>query len=127
MEVNGVRALLLVGSGGALGAILRYATYQLLHDATFPWATLTVNLIGSLLLSFLLFYVFMRHDYTDVLSLFLMMGVLGSFTTFSSFSMETVLLYVDKGALAAGLNVAANVVLCIAGAAAGRALALRLL
>lgn len=77
-------------------------------------------------MAFLLFYVILDY-HSDVVSFFVIMGVLGAFTTFSSFSMETLLLYTDKGLAAATLNVTLNVGLCIAGAALGRFLALKIL
>ena len=123
----GLREVTLVGLGGALGAILRFVMYGLLQETSFPWATLAVNVIGSFALGFLFFYVIMDSAHSDVLSLFVMMGILGGFTTFSSFSMNTVILYIDKGALMATLNVVLNVFLCIGGAAIGRYIALRLI
>ncbi len=125
MELS-LKAIALVASGGAIGASLRYLTYVALQGTDFPWATLLVNLTGSFALAFLLFYVILDY-HSDVVSFFVIMGVLGAFTTFSSFSMETLLLYMDKGLAAATLNVTLNVGLCIAGAALGRFLALKII
>jgi len=82
---------LLVALGGALGAVLRYSTGLALPrpDATaFPWATLGVNLAGSLAIG-LLAPVLARHDAARLL---LITGVLGGFTTFSAFSLDALTL-----------------------------------
>lgn len=80
-----------VGLGGALGACARYfiAMYVLTND-TFPYATLSVNLIGSFILGTIYASALIKNKQ---LLLFLTSGFLGAFTTFSSFSLETVQLF----------------------------------
>ncbi|MBX3560274.1 MAG: fluoride efflux transporter CrcB [Sphingomonas sp.] len=83
--------LLLVMIGGALGAGARYEVgrWTLRHLATpYPWGTLTVNLVGGLLMGLLAGFFFGRNPADQTLWLFLGVGVLGGFTTFSAFSFD---------------------------------------
>lgn len=94
--------LLLVMIGGAIGAGCRYQLSRLaLHQvgAGFPWGTLIVNLLGGLLIG-LLAGLFARSGGNEPLRLLLAVGVLGGFTTFSAFSLETYEM-IAQGALAA--------------------------
>lgn len=111
-----MEAYLLIGLGGALGAILRYSTYLSFRGMGFPWATLVVNVIGSFLLALILFMP-MGHGWVS--SPMITVGVLGAFTTFSSFSLDTVLLYEERGPRPAMLNITLNLTLCIAAAVLG--------
>lgn len=99
-----------VALGGALGSMLRYATGLALGAAsrTFPWATLTVNVAGSLLAGLLFgFWLARQPDAAGVRAL-LLVGLLGGFTTFSAFSLETVGLMQDGQPGLAAANVVAN-------------------
>ncbi len=125
MVSNGVRALILVGTGGALGSMMRFAVHDLMPYGVFPWSTLTVNFLGSFLLVYLLFNVVREHHSFEALSLFLFMGLLGGFTTFSAFSFETMELMIDGRWLLAIINVILNISLCLFGAFAGMSLARR--
>jgi CrcB protein len=103
--------LLAIAAGGALGAVLRYLLsgwVQQLGGARFPWGTLAVNAIGSFALG-LLMAGLLEHTVTGPVSRsFWTIGVLGAFTTFSTFSYETLEL-VTLGDWSAGIaNVAAN-------------------
>lgn len=83
--------ILAVGIGGAIGALLRFCVSEIIvYDAGFPLATLVANLVGCLLLSFLLSGRLLQHR--PHVKLALTTGLLGSFTTFSTFSYETVML-----------------------------------
>lgn len=113
--------MLLVALGGAIGAALRFLTgvgvLRLMGPADFPLAIITVNVIGSFLMG--AFVVLAAHRGLTHFSPFVMTGVLGGFTTFSAFSLETVTL-MERGAYAsAGLYVALSVGLSIAGLMAG--------
>ncbi|WP_327048804.1 fluoride efflux transporter CrcB [Microbispora sp. NBC_01189] len=117
--------LLLVFLGGAIGAPARYLTDRLvqrLHDSVFPWGTLTVNLVGSLVLGLLL-------GARDGLGLpdpavaLLGTGVCGALTTFSTFGFETVRLLEEGSAAAAALNALGSLLLGVLAAAAGLGLA----
>jgi len=109
--------LSLVALGGAVGAALRYlsgvAVLRLTGPQEFPLAILTVNVIGSFLMG--VFVVVAAHRGLTHLSPLVMTGLLGGFTTFSAFSLETVTL-MERGQIsAAGLYVALSVGLSIAG------------
>ena len=83
--------LMLIAVGGAAGAVLRYGVGGLVHrllGPTFPWGTLVVNLSGSFLIG-LLWAVTERVPVRPELSAFLFLGVLGAFTTFSTYSLES--------------------------------------
>ncbi len=115
--------LLQVALGGALGASARYLTgvaATRLMGRDFPWGTLTVTVVGSFLMGCLI--VLLAKKGGNALLPFLAIGVLGGFTTFSSFSLDAVTLY-ERGqaALAAGY-VLASVLLSILGLFAGLAL-----
>ncbi|MEJ0084294.1 MAG: CrcB family protein [Pseudomonadota bacterium] len=85
---------LLVGLGGALGSIARYGAYRLWPVAPGGWpvATLTVNVLGSFAIGLLYIYITARGGSPDNARLFWMTGVLGGFTTYSAFALESALL-----------------------------------
>lgn len=104
-----------VALGGAIGASLRHGAnvgIGRLLGAGFPWHTLAINVVGSGLMGFLM--VLLAHRGQSQMASFLMTGILGGFTTFSAFSMDTILL-TERGqtALAAGY-VLASVLLSLA-------------
>jgi len=105
--------VLLVGCGGALGAVARYGVGGLVHRnpalAGFPFGTLAVNLLGCLLIGLGAGLADARQAIGPEARLFLFVGVLGGFTTFSSFGYETVALLRDHEFLRAGLNAGLNV------------------
>ncbi|MGW5645555.1 fluoride efflux transporter CrcB [Saccharopolyspora sp. NPDC003752] len=108
----------LVALGGALGACLRFHTdrwVQARHDTGFPWGTVTVNAMGSLVLGFLAGVALFGMP-IPVLQTFLGVGFCGALTTFSTFSYETVRLLLDGARLFAVLNV---VVTTLAGIGSG--------
>jgi len=113
-----VSQLVYIAAGGATGALMRYwmsnGVYALLGRG-FPYGTLTVNVVGSLLMGF--FYVFMieRMDVSVEWRAALMIGLLGAFTTFSTFSIETLNLLESGEQLKAALNILLSVTLCIIG------------
>lgn len=95
--------LLWVASGGAIGAALRYLISMKIaveSGGTFPWGTLTVNMIGCLVIG-LLWSVTEHKTASDGLLLFLMVGLIGSFTTFSTYGLEGIQL-IQSGKLLAG-------------------------
>lgn len=104
--------LLLIGAGGGLGAITRYALATGINQSAqsaFPFGTLVVNLLGALAIG-LLAGLFEKLALPTDLRLFLITGILGGFTTFSSFGLETVQL-IERGqiAYAAGYIALTNV------------------
>jgi CrcB protein len=120
-----VNTLLAVGAGGALGSIARYLMtlgIQRLAGANFPAGTVAVNVLGSFAIG-LLYVWLVERDASPMLRALLMVGLLGGFTTFSSFSLETVTLMMQASYGRAALNVLLSVGLCIGGTMLGIALA----
>lgn len=95
----------LVGAGGTLGALLRHLVGELVEVERFPLGTLTVNVVGSFVLALVTF----AGSGTDVV-LFIGTGVCGSFTTFSSFSVQTVRLWEAGERFRAALNAVLNLI-----------------
>lgn len=109
---------LLVSAGAAIGGALRYgiSTYiQKNQSVIFPYGTLFVNIIGSFLLGIIMFYLNEKDLIGNEFRLFLTVGLCGGFTTFSTFSYETLMLIRDSELLLAFYNVILNLVLCLAG------------
>ncbi|HJO73443.1 MAG: fluoride efflux transporter CrcB [Rhodospirillales bacterium] len=111
-----MKAILAVGAGGALGAMARYLVLILatrLFGLNFPYGTIIVNIAGSLMLGVLIEALALRWNVTAELRLFLVVGFLSAFTTFSAFSMDFALLYergrLDLCALYATVSVALSV------------------
>lgn len=106
---------LIVAAGGAVGAVARYGLSRLMPPGAWPWATLTANVAGGLLMGLLVGWLALRSGlHTEGVRLFAAVGVLGGFTTFSAFSLETALMIERRQfALAAGYSTA-SVVLSIA-------------
>lgn len=115
--------LLLVGGGGFVGAIARFVTtgaiYRAVPAAYFPFGTLVVNIVGSFLIGLLAGLVDTRMFWNEEVRALIFIGVLGSFTTFSTFSYETVTLF-QSSPLKSGFNIAAHLVLCLGAAWCGR-------
>lgn len=87
--------ILVVGAGGALGAIIRYLNARLIthvYGTPLPWATLIINVIGCFLMGIAYVYLLDKLQVSESLRLFVIMGFLGALTTWSTFSMETVLM-----------------------------------
>lgn len=107
--------LLAVAAGGAIGAVSRYALTAWVDGIagkSLPWGTLAVNVLGSFLIGVLLVVFASRTD-SELARQLLITGFLGSLTTFSTFSMQTVSL-LQQGALSRALiNVLLSVALCI--------------
>lgn len=119
-------AVLAVGLGGALGAVGRYGISLLPLKGAFPWLTLATNVLGALLIGFVAGAA-AEHAVSPNMELFWKTGVCGGFTTFSTFSMETLHL-LEEGRMTAGLLYAGlSVVLCVAGVYVGNLLAHMLL
>jgi CrcB protein len=108
--------LLVVAVGGALGAVSRYVTTGWVQDLSgdfFPWGTLAVNVLGSLALGFALVWLQASVASAEARQ-FVAIGFLGSFTTFSTFSYESVALLRDGDWWRAGGYVAGSVLICLA-------------
>ncbi len=107
--------IFLVGFGGFIGSILRYLASGYVQQSTksidFPYGTLAVNVIGCFVIGFLAQLAEERGAFTSESRLFVFVGILGGFTTFSSFGNETLNLARDSQMLNALANVGANVIL----------------
>lgn len=117
---------LAVGCGGFIGAVSRYMLALLInkHNAGgFPIATLIINIVGSFLIGLLSQLFSTLFPNNKKLLLFLTTGILGGFTTFSTFSLETVNLYQNGDTIYAVLNVVLSVLFCLVGVVLGKVLA----
>lgn len=107
---------LLVAFGAALGGVARYwmsGVVQKVFPATFPSGTLAVNIIGSFLVGFFIFFFDARKLISPEIKIILTIGFCGGFTTFSTFSLETINLLRDSQYLSAILNMGLNLVLTL--------------
>lgn len=107
--------ILYVAIGGALGSVSRYLlgtwTQTISKSIDFPYGTLTVNLIGCFVIGFLSQLAEGRGAFTSEFRLLMFIGILGGFTTFSSFGNDTINLMRDGNTFNALVNVGANVIL----------------
>lgn len=108
--------IMAVAVGGALGSVMRYGLSNWVHSFVgrgFPYGTLAVNVLGCLAMGVLFVLLVERTGESALWRAGLMVGVLGGFTTFSAFSIETFNL-IEQGAMAKALaNMAASLMLCI--------------
>jgi len=110
--------ILAVGAGGGIGAALRYLTSGVVYrwmGEDFPYGTLAVNIVGSLLLGFIVQVAESRTGPGPVMKMFLTVGLCGGFTTFSTFSLETWKLLTEGSYLAAAGNAVVSVLFCLFG------------
>ncbi|MCG8559797.1 MAG: fluoride efflux transporter CrcB [Hyphomicrobiales bacterium] len=125
-----MKLVLLVAAGGAIGAVGRYlvgvGAVRLLGFG-FPWGTLIVNVLGSLLMGLLIEFIALRLSASNEVRTFLATGVLGSFTTFSAFSLDFAVLMERKEHMAALFYLSASVTFSILALFAGLSLARSLL
>ncbi len=112
-----MQQLISIGIGGAIGAIMRYLVSGGVHTfmgKDFPYGTLTVNVIGSFIVG-ILFVIFTSSEVIpEIVKISVLVGILGAFTTFSTFSLDTFKLIETAAFSKAGLNIATNVVASLA-------------
>jgi len=123
------RNVLAVALGGAFGSSLRYVIGIVsLHllGPNFPWGTLLINLSGSFAIGLVGEFAIGPHPLTATMRLFLMVGVLGGFTTFSAFSLESMSMMITRAPIVPLAYVAGSVLLgvafCYVGVLLGRSL-----
>ena len=122
-----MRQLLFIGLGGFCGAILRYLiggwVQSLSKSIGFPYGTLAVNVLGSLVFGLLAQLVVSRGLFGPDVRALVFIGILGAFTTFSTFSNETMNLFYDGNNLMALANIGLQVSLCLGAALLGHVVA----
>jgi CrcB protein len=113
---------LVVSIGAAIGGVLRYwlsgYVYKFL-PSSFPYGTLAVNFLGCLLIGIIIFGLSEKELISPLVRLFLTVGFCGGFTTFSTFSFETLNLLKDYDFFLAFINILSNVTFCIGGTYVG--------
>lgn len=111
-----MKMLLAVAIGGALGAMTRYKLVGLVTHLAghgFPWGTLFVNVLGSFMMGLLVELGALKFNLSQEARAFLVVGLLGGFTTFSSFSLDVATLWHRGATMATGVYVAGSVGLSI--------------
>ncbi len=121
-----MQSVLIVFFGGGLGAVLRHLVNVGCARAcgtSFPWGTMTVNVVGSFLMGILAAWLSLKagEERAEPLRLLLATGILGGFTTFSAYSLDVVLLWERGAVAAAALHAAGSVVLSLMALIAGLA------
>lgn len=108
--------IIAIAMGGAIGALFRYwvstGVYNLL-GRDFPYGTLAVNVIGSFVMGVMYVYLIERLSDTSMLRAMIIIGLLGAFTTFSTFSIETLQLFENGEVIKTMLNILLSVVVCL--------------
>lgn len=114
--------MLLVALGGALGSVCRYLVgvgAGRLLGADFPFGTIIVNIVGSFIMGLFIELLALKFDGSESLRLFVAVGILGGFTTLSSFSLDTIVLFERGAVAAAAVYVGASIALSLAALVAG--------
>ena len=118
----GMSIYIAIAVGGSLGAMSRFwvstTSYQWLGVA-FPYGTLAVNLLGSIVMGFLSVLLVYRFQVSEEIRIGLLSGFLGSFTTFSTFAIDTLELGMDDSLSKAMIYILLSVLLCVLGALVG--------
>ncbi len=108
--------VLAVALGGAAGSVLRYwlgGQIQAATQGSFPLGTVAVNVLGSLAIGFLYFWFAQRQSLGAPLAELIFVGLLGGFTTFSTFSLDTLALLLQGQIARALIYIAASLTLCL--------------
>ena len=116
------QTLLLIGAGGAVGAVGRYLLGRgMVHlmGPGFPWGTLAANVIGAFVMGLLVELLAVKFNLSQAWQAGLTVGLLGGFTTFSAFSLETALMIERNDWGLAAIYVIASVLLCVVALFAG--------
>ncbi|MBM3555970.1 MAG: fluoride efflux transporter CrcB [Alphaproteobacteria bacterium] len=121
-----MKLVLAVALGGAIGSVARHfvaGRITHLYGTAFPWGILTVNVVGSLIMGVLAEAMALKWDVSAETRAFLTVGILGGFTTFSSFSLDVAVLVERGETLNAALYIALSVIASVAALFAGLHLA----
>jgi len=118
--------ILYIGVGGFIGAVSRYLLSRYINNLlpSFPFGTLTVNIIGSFVLGFIIYSISAGKNISPEMRDFITIGMVGGFTTMSAFAYESFRLMELNQLMLFALNIALNVILCIAAIYAGKELAM---
>ncbi|MBN8584198.1 MAG: fluoride efflux transporter CrcB [Ignavibacteria bacterium] len=118
--------ILYIGLGGFIGAVSRYLLSRYINNLlpAFPLGTLAVNILGSFVLGFIIYSVSLGRNISPEMRDFITIGMLGGFTTMSAFAYESFRLMELNQMMLFALNIALNVILCIAAVYAGKELAI---
>jgi len=111
-----IKTLMFIAVGGAFGAMMRFLSQAMIHEyfgRGFPLGTLFVNVTGSFLMGLFSIFLVEKFNLSAEWHLAILVGVLGSFTTFSAFSIETLVLLEQGDLFKAMSNVLLSVVLCV--------------
>ncbi len=111
-----IQQLSAVAIGGAAGAVMRWlmaSGVQKMAGGAFPWGTFAVNALGSFLLGFLFVWLIERSTANELIRLAITVGFMGAFTTFSTYSLESVRLLQEGAFSLAFGNIAGQVVVCL--------------
>lgn len=114
--------ILAIAAGGSIGAVMRYLVSTGIYSwfgRGFPYGTLVVNILGSLLMGLLYELFLQRLSVSPEVRAVLLIGFLGAFTTFSTFSIETINLIEQGDLIKAIINILASVILCVLAAWCG--------
>jgi len=112
-----MKQMIFVFAGGGIGAVLRYTVTGLVYksiDSSFPFGTFIVNVLGCLLIGFLMTMFEDRFLMQPTMKLFITIGILGGFTTFSTFSFETMQIWLTGEITATILNAFGTLAACLA-------------
>ncbi|NOQ88078.1 MAG: fluoride efflux transporter CrcB [Gammaproteobacteria bacterium] len=111
-----LKTLMFIAVGGAFGAMMRFLSQATVHELfgkAFPYGTLFVNVTGSFLMGLLSIFLVEKFNLSSEWHLAILVGVLGSFTTFSTFSIETLVLFEQGDFLKAMTNISLSIILCV--------------
>lgn len=114
-----MKEILLIGFGGGIGAIFRFLFSRGIHGVFglgFPYGTLLVNVVGSFMMGFLAILLIDRFgDWSSLLRAFFLIGLLGGFTTFSTFSYEAIDLWENREGIKLAVYLLLSLSLCFGG------------
>jgi CrcB protein len=108
--------IIAIAGGGAIGALMRFwisNSVYAMYGRDFPYGTLVVNVLGSFLMGMLFVLLSEKFSLDPTWRAALLIGLLGAFTTFSTFSIETLNLFLAGEAVKAAMNIILSVVVCI--------------